>query len=379
MFVLKRKSRNHTDQLSGSIFENNYLNIFGLRLPIMDTVHKFIEKLDTEHLEKVRELLIRELMENKLFEKWKMDGYYNLSFDGTGIHSFDYEPFEGCPYKETKNEIKWYVSVLEAKLVFSNGWSLSIDSEWIVNQNGRFNKQDCEQVAFKRLASKVKNTFPRLKILVSADGLYCCKPIFDLIKFYRWKFIFTFKDDALKSLWEQIESKELPKKERVIKKNKSGQWLTEQIAINNELQYGQQKLSFVQYILRVDNEVNRRHVHLTNLNLSLENGFRISAEGRLRWKIENEGFNTQKNHGYGLGNKYARKSFLAIKNYYLLLQIAHLINQLVEKQRCIQTNMTAANRSIKATVEDLIALLKYSDINLMEVHRYYLEQKQIRY
>lgn len=41
--------------------------------------------------------------------------------------------------------------------------------------------------------------------------------------------------------------------------------------------------------------------------------------GRLRWKIENEGFNIQKNLGYELEHKYSRVSFVALKNYYQIL------------------------------------------------------------
>ncbi len=46
--------------------------------------------------------------------------------------------------------------------------------------------------------------------------------------------------------------------------------------------------------------------------------------GRLRWKIENEGFNVQKNDGYNLEHAYSRDPN-ARKVFYLLLQIAHLI------------------------------------------------------
>jgi hypothetical protein len=52
---------------------------------------------------------------------------------------------------------------------------------------------------------------------------------------------------------------------------------------------------------------------------------------RLRWKMENEGFNTQKHGGYELGHKYCRLSYTGLKNYYTLLLMACLINQLVEK------------------------------------------------
>ncbi len=72
-----------------------------------------------------------------------------------------------------------------------------------------------------------------------------------------------------------------------------------------------------------------RFVHLTNLELSKATVVILSRTGRLRWKIENEGFNTQKHHGYALQHKYARVNWQAAKNYYQCLQIGHLINQLM--------------------------------------------------
>jgi hypothetical protein len=52
--------------------------------------------------------------------------------------------------------------------------------------------------------------------------------------------------------------------------------------------------------------------------------------GRLRWKIENEGFNIQKNGGFALEHAYGTDPW-AIKNFYLLMQLAHLILQLMER------------------------------------------------
>ena len=51
--------------------------------------------------------------------------------------------------------------------------------------------------------------------------------------------------------------------------------------------------------------------------------------GRRRWKIENEGFNTQKNHGYYLEHLFS-KNYQAIKNHYFLMQIGHMISQIME-------------------------------------------------
>lgn len=49
----------------------------------------------------------------------------------------------------------------------------------------------------------------------------------------------------------------------------------------------------------------------------------------MRWKIENEGFNTQKKHGYYLEHRYS-KNYQAYKNHYYLIQIGHMIAQIME-------------------------------------------------
>src|SRR5260370_24563402 len=52
--------------------------------------------------------------------------------------------------------------------------------------------------------------------------------------------------------------------------------------------------------------------------------------GRYRWKIENEGFNRQKNSGLNLEHVYSNDPE-KWKAYYYLLQIAFVITQLLER------------------------------------------------
>jgi hypothetical protein len=73
------------------------------------------------------------------------------------------------------------------------------------------------------------------------------------------------------------------------------------------------------------------HIDITDLPLNKKNIAKTSFNGRLRWKIENEGFNTLKNGGYNMPHKYARKSYQGMKNYYQFMQIAYCINQLMVK------------------------------------------------
>ena len=77
-----------------------------------------------------------------------------------------------------------------------------------------------------------------------------------------------------------------------------------------------------------------RHVEkefqfLTNLSVSQKNVGRVVKQGRMRWKIENEGFNTQKRKGYYLEHQYS-KSYQAQKCHYYLIQIGHMISQVLE-------------------------------------------------
>jgi len=56
--------------------------------------------------------------------------------------------------------------------------------------------------------------------------------------------------------------------------------------------------------------------------------------GRLRWKIENEGFNVEKNLGYNLTHPFSR-SLKGLKRWYIIMQIAHNLCQIVEKSNLI--------------------------------------------
>jgi hypothetical protein len=105
----------------------------------------------------------------------------------------------------------------------------------------------------------------------------------------------------------------------------------------------------------------------------------ISRHGRLRWCIENEGFNTQKNGGYNLEHKFSRKELWAKKNYYELLQIAHLINQLAEKLQYIKDHLQECKLTLTALWEDMMACMRNQIIENQELERVLEQYKQLRY
>lgn len=385
MFVFKHGSRNNADQSVKGHYEQNYVCLFGLLLPTMETVDQFLRKLDTEDLEELKILLVRKLIEKKVFDKWKFQSRHVVSIDGTGTHSFDKEPFKGCPHKESKNGKKvWQAYVVEAKLVCGNGFSISLASEWLSNDEDLTNKQDCEQKAFVRLSHKLKRTFPKLSLIITADGLYPNKTVFDLCKGYGWAYIIVLKEGNLKNLWQEV-NKLYPvclkknRQEKILKKQKTG-WLYESSIYIQNLEHGGHTLNWVEYVKGFKGgEIKNRFVHITNLLVSHQNVWQISQHGRLRWNIENQGFNEQKNHGYNLSHKYSHSHLGAMKNYYQLMQLAHMINQLTLKIRKVEKAIDYAGISILKLASGMVAEMEYQHICPLTLADSLKMQKQLRY
>ena len=83
---------------------------------------------------------------NKMLKKYNIRGkYYHIVVDGTGLATSKKKYNANCLVKN-KTDKKENVS-----------------------------KQDCEINAFKRLAKKIKTSYPRLKIIIGADALYRCR------------------------------------------------------------------------------------------------------------------------------------------------------------------------------------------------------------
>lgn len=342
MYCFREGSRNAYNQdRKTERFSSNYSRIFwGMRLPHMDTVDEVFRQIEQEEFERLKTSLIKILLKRRVLHKFRLLGkYFCVAVDATGYASFEEEPYEGCPYRiNKKSGKKTYVQpILEAKLVTINGFSLSIGTEWVLNGK-EYDKQDCELKAFKRLAAKMKANFPRLPMCILADGLYPNKTVFEICKSNDWRYIITLKDTQLKdvqeevAVFDQIYGANTESKEKV--RNKK-QIITRIYRWINEIDYHGYQLNWIECVetkrdIKADTEEKNRFGYVTDFNVNSINCIHISGFGRLRWKVENEGFNIQKNGGYKLEHKYSRKNLNAMQNYYQCMQIGHMINQLLE-------------------------------------------------
>ena len=88
---------------------------------------------------------------------------------------------------------------------------------------------------------------------------------------------------------------------------------------------------------------------LTNINLTRGKLEKIIIAGRRRWKIENEGFNVQKNILYDIQHINSRNN-TAMKNHYLITQIADIIMQLYLASEKVQKTVNVTLRNIAAWI-----------------------------
>ena len=360
LFLFKQGSRNaYNNDRKDKQFLDNYQKLFGMKLPHLDTPDGFFRNLSDNGLEQVKTGMVSRLIRNKVIDDGKFRGYYVVAIDGTGTASFNERHCDCCLTKTSKNGVTTYFhNVLEAKLLTPSGLSLSMATEWISNEGkDEYEKQDCEREAFKRLAKKIKKLYPRLPIVITADGLYPWDGFFKICRQNNWKYIVALKDGSLKTLQEEISLEKMitPKQTAEIKMAEKNKLITFNYHWLRELPY---RKHLINYVNCAETTVNvksketslQRFVHITNFEVDSNLCTGISFTGRLRQKIENEGFNIQKNHGYALEHKFSRISFQAMKNYYQCLQIAHIINQLVEASQTIKTLL---NKTLKCTVKYL--------------------------
>ena len=97
-------------------------------------------------------------------------------------------------------------------------------------------------------------------------------------------------------------------------------------------------------------KITTEYIYMTDLPITEKNIENTVVVGRMRWKIENEGFNIQKNGTFDIGHLYSRNQ-IAIKAHYLLIQIAHAIRQLLE-------NGDKKVKELKCKIKEISLILK---------------------
>jgi hypothetical protein len=169
----------------------------------------------------------------------------------------------------------------------------------------------------------------------------------EICKEYNWNYIIRFKDGSIPTIAEEFRN--------IIKlQNSNGK----DIKWVNEIDYNENKVNVFEFNKKIKNndettEKTTNFKWITNIEIRDKNVIELIQTGRQRWKIENEGFNIQKNLRYDITHANSL-NYNAMKNHYLLTQISDIFLQLYTAGNKI---LKILKKSIKKISSDILKWL----------------------
>jgi len=205
--------------------------------------------------------------------------------------------------------------------------------EQIRNRDGR-KKQDCELNAAKRIIPKIRKSHPKLKIVISGDGLFSKQPFIDELKKANMSYILVAKPTDHKVLFEWVnemiqlgESSQLDIFDLKGRKH-CYQWINK-VPLNGTMDADE--VNFFQYhIVSEEGEITYRNSWVTDLHINEHNIVFLAKGGRARWKIENENFNTLKNQGYHIEHNFGHGKQNLSFIFFMLNVLAFCVHQILD-------------------------------------------------
>ena len=312
-------------------------------IPDAEIYTDVFSRIEKEEIEELQYKINYKMIRNKIYEDSKILGKYNIVIDGTRFQKAHYEVSPEWLSQTKEGKTTWYLSMLEMKLI-AKEMAISIMSEMIKNEDKREEeeteeeinqkseeeiKQDCEINATKRLLRKFRKKYPRLPVRIIADSLYPSKKLMKMSEEQNVEYIFVLKEKKIPTLTKELlDLVSLPEGNRYIVENEKEIILT---MWENEIDYEGIKTNIIRQIKKNKKDgKNAIWMWMTNRKITKENINKIIYCAKLRDYIENQGFKEQKvTSGIDLEHVYS-KDIKAIKVIYTIIQITHLIMQIME-------------------------------------------------
>jgi hypothetical protein len=347
-------------------------------LPVHDTLDHFVGHVKLAGWERLRTQAVQRLLRMKALDAARLLGQPVLLIDATGLICFHQRHCPHCLVQRHGKQTLYLHHVLEAKLLGPAGVVVSLGSEFIENadaadakgKSAEEVKQDCELKALKRLLPRIKQDYPQLRFVLALDNLYACGPMFALAQQLKWSFVVTFKEGRTPALWREYQALRSACPENRLTRT-WGDGLVQEFRWVPHLDYQDSEgrswtLNALECTERTADGDQHYFAWLTWLPVGRKTVEDIAQKGgRYRWKVENEGFNRQKNSGLNLEHVYSIDPE-NWKVYYLLLQIAFLLVQLLERGSLLRRLAAEAGRpfwklfgSLKNVARRLLDSVRY--------------------
>jgi len=353
-------------------------------LPVNKTLAHFLGHVGSDALAQLRTWIVHRLIRMRALDACRLLGRFVIAVDGSGFLHFHRPHCPHCLTQKHDYGTLFLHPVLEAKLVHTCGLALSVGTAFIENpweeqpqpakatlKDYEAIKQDCELKAFARLAPELKHAFPQTPLCISGDSLLGCGPVLRICEQNHWDYVLTFKAGRTPALWEDFQGlQKLSPENRYNLRLPDGtlqhyRWVNGIEYLDSEGY--PHRFSAIQCIETRGGQTTL-FAWITSWQVTVHNVVAIAEQGgRNRWKIENQGFNTQKNSGLNLTHAYSIGPDI-LKAFYYLLQIAHIFLQLLEYGRLL-THL--AQQYGKQTARQLFGSLANIARFLLDSFRYY--------
>lgn len=323
---------------------NNLSTLFGVKeIPKDNQLRNIVDEVASNEFEYFFEEFARSLQRGKHLEEYQiLPNLYLHTLDATGYFSSESIHCPHCLTRthnegEEDEEVRFMHQALQVAIMHPDKRQvIPLMPEEIKNTDGR-TKQDCETNAAKRLIKKLRSMHPRRGIILLGDDIYSKQPMIEEAKKHNMHYLFVAKPSSHKYLQEWVSAyKNLPicehtnfaKQERYVL-----EW------INKVPLHGGEDASDVNYLLcqvyKKDKKTGKetqvyQNSWVTDIGLDKGNVYKLARGGRCRWRIENECFNTLKNHGYHIEHSYGHGEKNLCFNFYLLTLIAFAFHQVFE-------------------------------------------------
>lgn len=364
--------------------------MFGLEHVPSDThLRDVLDEVDDKDFRGVFKSLFKIVDRSKLLEKYRfmnIEGkdYYLISGDGTGYFSSKNVKCNGCSIYHEENDEKdtrfghqvFAVSLVHPELKEV----IPFCPEPIYKEDGT-NKNDCEFNAFKRFVVDFKREHHKINTVFLGDALFANNVAIKLLRANEIKFILNVKtkNQALLSNFRDLMNKgETGSFVRIIKSGIKIVKTTERIhRFYNGLKLTQakssEKINFVQLIETTtwtdkdgkDHRDSKTFTWVTDIYVTKNNVEQIAKGGRTRWKIENETFNTLKNHGYNLEHNYGHGKKNLSKNLIHMMFAAFMIDE-IQKASCKKFKKVMDKDRLKFLWESYKTIIKMFVIDSWE-------------
>ena len=311
-------------------------------LPVHDTLDHFLGHVALSGWQRLRRQMVQRLLRMRALDAARVLGLPVLLLDATGLICFHRRHCPHCLVRRHGKVTLYMHQVLEAKLLGPAGVVLSVGSEFIDNADAAASagrsaeevKQDCELKAMQRLLPRIKREYPQLRFVLSLDNLYACGTTFALLAQLGWSCVVTFKEGRTPALWREYVALRAQCPQQVVRRQwrerlQEFRWVNQLVHEDSEGRCWELEALECRETSAGGGE--QYFAWLTTLPVGRKTVEEIAEKGgRARWKVENEGFNRQKNSGLNLEHVYSSDPE-KWKSYYLLLQIAFILVQLLER------------------------------------------------